>query len=161
MGGSITSLYSGAGFSGSSYAEINGKKYVFPAGSNISIVNGTIYINGKIWTGDAKQNSQLEKDLAIAQKIELHIHVDEKDKNKNNVEANAGTVIVHGSVQTLQSVSGDVTVNGDVNGDVQTTSGDIKIGQSVGKSVTSTSGDVQARTIYGAVSTVSGDISKR
>jgi formylmethanofuran dehydrogenase subunit C len=66
------------------------------------------------------------------------------------------TVQVEGSVEQLQTASGDVTVNGSA-GSVETASGDVRCGPVQG-SVQTVSGDVSAASIAGSVKTVSGDI---
>lgn len=54
------------------------------------------------------------------------------------------TLIIQGNVNSITTASGDVTVNGNVTGNVSTMSGDIECGN-----------------IFGNVSTMSGDITKK
>lgn len=68
------------------------------------------------------------------------------------------TIQIHGPAHTVETASGDVTVEGDVTGDLSTVSGDVRC-KNVGGSVSTISGDVKASSIAGNVKTVSGDIS--
>lgn len=70
-----------------------------------------------------------------------------------NIHNDVGDVTVRGS--------GDVTVAGDVKGDVNTQSGDVEVSGSVSR-VSTMSGDVDiVGSVSGSVSTMSGDIRHR
>ena len=68
-------------------------------------------------------------------------------------------VTVIGDVNTLSTLSGDISVTGDVV-DVTTTSGDVDCKEVKGD-VETVSGDVKCTKVHGKISTVSGDINKR
>ncbi len=69
------------------------------------------------------------------------------------------TVVVEGNVESIETTSGDVHVNGDVLKYVNTTSGDIEVDGGVGGSVETVSGDVDVKGgVNGNIRTVSGDI---
>jgi len=96
-------------------------------GDNVSIVNSKIIIDGKDVTPDSKTISiQVEGNIG-------NLKVDVCDK-----------VSVTGNVTNLTTVSGDVSVTGDV-----------------GQNVQSVSGDVKCSNIAGKVSTISGDIKNK
>jgi len=52
----------------------------------------------------------------------------------------------------------EITIQGDVEGNVRATSSDIKIEGNVGKKVETVSGDIECNDIHGDIDTVSGDI---
>lgn len=116
--------------------KFNGQTYV---GSNITITNGRVIIDGKDETPEGKH---------------IIIHVD-GDIQELSVDA-CHQVTVNGSCGTARSVSGDIKC-GEVKGDVDTTSGDVKCGH-VNGDVRTNSGDVECGIIVGSVSTKSGDI---
>jgi hypothetical protein len=105
---------------------------------------GTITIGGKVYTGN---NIQIKNNVVtIDGKVTecghpYNIYV---TGNVDKIEADScSNLIVSGVAQTVTTMSGDVTCNGDIGGKVKTMSGDIK-----------------ARTIVGDVETMSGDIDK-
>lgn len=65
-------------------------------------------------------------------------------------------IVLHGDVETLETVSGSVEVTGSA-GRVSTTSGDVTCGE-VGGNVSTMSGDVKCGGVGGNVSTMSGDV---
>lgn len=97
---------------------INGKTYKVEG--KVSIVNGTIFIDGK--------------------KINIAI---EGDVEKIDVDA-CDSITVSGNVKNIKTMSGDVEIHGDVNGDVKTMSGDVDCGNVAGD-VSSMSGDIKRR----------------
>ena len=68
------------------------------------------------------------------------------------------SVEIHGNVQSLRTLSGDVKVIGDVQ-NLSTTSGDVECQSAY--NINTTSGDVTCGPVGGSVNTISGDISRR
>lgn len=68
-------------------------------------------------------------------------------------------IVVEGNAGNIKNTSGSVRVNDCQS--VQTVSGDVEVANSVRQDVNTVSGDVNARIIYGAVKTVSGDVTTR
>lgn len=101
---------------------INGVSYV---GNNVKIINGKVIVDGKDMTPDAKN---------------ITIHVD-GDISKLSVDI-CENLSVTGNVNELSTVSGDVTIGGNVGQNVKTVSGDVKCGNISGK-VTTVSGDIK------------------
>lgn len=117
---------------------INGKSY---SGSNISIINGNVIIDGKGVSIDEKQISiVVNGDLA------------ELDANGCN------KIEIAGNVNRLKNGFGDVSIRGSVTNDVQCGSGNIEVDGDITGSVTTGSGNVRARLIQGSVKTGSGNI---
>lgn len=106
--------------------------------------NGTVVINDKTYSG---------RSITI---INGHVTVDGVAQDK--LESFNVSVYVGGNPEEVSTISGNITVSGNVGGDVKTTSGDICCGD-VDGSVKTTSGDVECAQIAGSVHTVSGDIS--
>ena len=100
---------------------INGKSYI---GNSVSIKNNKITIDGNVIETEEK-NIKIE----IQGDIE-ELKVDECDSVK-----------VTGNVKNLTTMSGDVTVKGDVSGNVKTMSGDVECGK-VGGNISTMSGDI-------------------
>lgn len=100
---------------------INGKKYI---GNNIVIFNGKIMIDGSNITSDEKVFN-----------ITVNGNIDSlKVDTCNKLE-------IIGNVSNINTVSGDVDINGDVSGSIQTVSGDVSCGN-VGGSLNTISGDI-------------------
>lgn len=95
--------------------------------SNKIVINGTQISGGSILIRDGK------------------VFIDGKELDENKVSSminNANIKIeINGDVEQVDTVSGDVVVNG-----------------LVGKNINTVSGDVRAGSVYGYVSTVSGSI---
>lgn len=141
-----------------STVQVNGKTYHIPNGRSISVVNSTIYVDGKVWSADDTQNKTLTQDLAIASKIELHIHPDAKG-NTPDVSSEMNQVIVHGNVRNATASSGNIQIDGYATGNVTSSSGDITIGGDVHGSSSSSSGDIKiGGDVHGSAETSSGDI---
>lgn len=102
---------------------INGKTYKVEG--KVSFVNGTIFANGK----KVQDYEEAEKD---EKKINISI---EGDVEKIDVDV-CDSITVSGSVKNIKTTSGDVEVEGDVDGDVQTVSGDINCGNVSGDAST-------------------------
>lgn len=108
--------------------------------SSIAIMEGKIIIDGKDCTPDSKN-------------IEVTVNGDIK-----NLKIGAcNSLQITGNVDDLVSISGDVNVAGGC-GSVKTTSGDVDVQENVTGDVQTVSGDVKAHTIHGKVKTLSGDI---
>jgi len=100
------------------------------SGRSVVIRDGKVIVDGK--------------DATPADAKEINITV---NGNVDKVEADAcQTISVTGEVGNVKTLSGDVTVTGDVKGSVQTMSGDVDCGGSVAGSVSTMSGDVKHRT---------------
>lgn len=100
---------------------INGKTYI---GNNIIVSNGKIMVDGKNVTSDDKVIN-----------ITVNGNIDSlKVDTCNKLE-------IIGNVTNVNTVSGDVDINGDVNGSIQTVSGDVKC-NNVSGSINTLSGDI-------------------
>lgn len=100
---------------------INGKTYI---GNNIIVSNGKIIIDEKNVTSDDKVIN-----------ITVNGNIDSlKVDTCNKLE-------IIGNVTNVNTVSGDVDINGDVSGSIQTVSGDVKC-KNVGGSINTLSGDI-------------------
>lgn len=67
-------------------------------------------------------------------------------------------IVVNGNVDHIDGSFGDLSITGNVTGNIQTVSGDVRCSD-VGGNIKTVSGDVNAGKIYGSVDTLSGDIS--
>lgn len=121
---------------------INGNTYY---GNNVSIINGKVIVDG--------QNYTPEKEEKV-----INITVD-GNLEKLDVDY-CSKIQINGNTNDVKTTSGDITIEGLVNGDVSTTSGDIECGDIKGNVKTS-SGDVKCGNIGGSVSTLSGDIKNK
>lgn len=100
---------------------INGKTYI---GNNIIVSNGKIMIDEKNVTSDDKVIN-----------ITVNGNIDSlKVDTCNKLE-------IIGNVTNVNTVSGDVDINGDVSGSIQTVSGDVKC-KNVSGSINTLSGDI-------------------
>lgn len=100
---------------------INGKTYI---GNNIIVSNGKIMIDEKNVTSD---------DKVIIITVNGNI-----DSLKVDTCNKLGII---GNVTNVNTVSGDVDINGNVSGSIQTVSGDVKC-KNVGGSINTLSGDI-------------------
>ena len=112
---------------------------------NIYGETSKIVINGKEYLG---QHVQVKGGKIIVDNV-----LQERSANTGNI-----SVKVYGNVSHLTTVSGDVTVEGDVSCNVTTTSGDVHC-QDVRGSIETTSGDVHCQDVRGSIETISGDVS--
>lgn len=110
---------------------INGKTYKVEG--KVSIVNGTIFANGK----KVQDYEEAEKD---EKKINISI---EGDVEKIDVDV-CDSITVSGDVKNINTMSGYVEVHGYVFGDVKTMSGNVDCGYVAGD-VSSISGDIKRR----------------
>lgn len=107
---------------------INGKTY---KGNNISIIDGVIYIDGKIAD---KSNASLNTTIIV--KITGNVDSISTESGDVEVTGHAGKISTgSGDVSTgncagaISTGSGDVDINGQVYGSVKTGSGDIRYRQ--------------------------------
>ena len=68
---------------------------------------------------------------------------------------------VTGNVEDIETTSGDVSVTGDIDGNITTVSGDIEKAGNIAGRVETVSGDIECGDIGGSVSTVSGDVNAK
>lgn len=80
-------------------------------------------------------------------------------KEVDSITSKTITVTVNGDCESVETASGDISVEGSVHGGVETVSGDIKCGDIMGQAST-VSGDISCRVLNGNASTLSGDICK-
>ena len=111
---------------------------------NIYGETSKIVINGKEYLG---QQVEVKDGKIIVDNV-----LQEQSVSTGNI-----SVTVYGNVSHLTTVSGDVTVEGDVSYNVTTTSGDVHCRDV--SSVETVSGDVSCSTVYQDIHTVSGSIS--
>ena len=91
---------------------INGKTYTAPDGVSVSVVNNKVYFNGKL---AEDFNDWKEKNIEI--KIE---------GNCNKVTADAGNITVNGNVEgDVSADAGNINIKGDVKGNVEADCGNI------------------------------------
>jgi len=125
-----------------SHISINGDSII--TGKNMSIINDDIYIDGvKINVKDLK-----EINVTIIGDVE-----------KLDIAA-CKSITINGNCNKIDTISGNVKVEGYVKDKVGTTSGNINVRGNIGGNVDTISGDVTASTIMGKCSTMSGDIKK-
>ena len=92
---------------------INGKTYTAPDGCSVSVVNNKVYFNGKL---AEDFNNWKNKN------IEIKIEGDCKDVNTD-----AGNITVNGNVEgNATSDAGNINVKGNVQGDAWTDCGNVK-----------------------------------
>ena len=125
---------------------INGRVYNHVSGV-VTIENGCMLVNGKPiedWS---------ESDEKVIN-ITIEGNVDSLDVSICNA------ITVNGDANKVKTGSGDITVEGNVDGDVKTGSGDIQCGN-VDGDVSTGCGDVKCGDVRGRVSTGMGDISRK
>jgi len=98
---------------------INGKTYTAPDGCSISVINNKVYCDGKL----------LEDCNEIKQKkIEIIV-----EGNCKEVSADAGNITVNGNVEgDVAADAGNISIKGNVGGDVHADCGNITTGKIVG-----------------------------
>ena len=86
------------------------------------------------------------------------VFIDGQDVTPNGKEIN---IEVHGNIDRLKAdVCSKITVKGNV-GDITTQSGDIDVEEDVRGSIQTMSGDVDCNQVHGSVHTMSGNIKNR
>lgn len=79
------------------------------------------------------------------------------DDHSLNISDRQIKIEIFGNANSVETVNGDIIVNGDVVGDVESVNGSITC-RDVTKNITTVSGDVRTHSVSGKVSTVNGDI---
>lgn len=106
---------------------INGKPYEIPECNNyISVDKKRVILNGKEFKKFKEKEIYISSEGDI---INLEVYT-------------CKTIIVNGNVEALRTGSGDVYVEGNVNGDINTTGGNVKCNGSIGGNVSTVSGDI-------------------
>jgi len=125
---------------------INGRAYKNISGV-ITIENGRTLVNGKPIEDWSESNEKV-----------INITIE------GNVEALdvmvCNTITVNGDAKKVKTGSGNVSVKGNVSGDIQTGSGDVECGD-VGGDASTGSGDIRCGNVQGRVSTGSGDVYRK
>lgn len=116
--------------------------------TTITCSKSVIIKNGKVWI-DGKEIDTTDKVI----NVNITGNVDKIDIDYCN------QLTVTGNCNSVNTVSGNVKIEGDVAKNVETTSGDVRT-RDIGGNVKTVSGDVVASKINGSVNTVSGDIEK-
>lgn len=110
---------------------INGKPYEIPeCKAYISFDENRVILNGKEIISNLEELK--EKEIYISSKgdiINLEVYT-------------CKTIIVKGNVEELRTGSGDVYVEGNVNGNINTTRGNVECNGSIGGNVSTVSGDI-------------------
>lgn len=107
---------------------INGRTYTAPDGCSVSVVNNKVYFNGK-----------LAEDF--------------NDWKEKNIE-----IKIEGNCKELKADVGNVTIEGNVEGNVTSDTGNIKVRGDVKGNVTTDCGNVSSHHIFGNCSTDCGNI---
>jgi DUF4097 and DUF4098 domain-containing protein YvlB len=143
--GDLKTVISQISNGGKSVVMVNGKTYTFEGAKNVSVINGKILVDGK-------EVEHQENGPSIEITITIHGDV-------GSVETGSGNVTVNGNVSgNVEATSGDVQVSGN-SGAVHTTSGDCRVSKNVEGPIATTSGNVESGgNVDGSVRTVSGDV---
>lgn len=107
---------------------INGRTYSAPDGVSVSVVNNKVYFNGK-----------LAEDF--------------NDWKEKNIE-----IKIEGNCAEIKADAGNITIKGNVEGNVNTDAGNISIEGDVKGNVIADCGNISANHISGNVSTDCGNI---
>lgn len=118
---------------------VNGRSYV---GRNVSMVNGDVYIDGKL------METPVERDILIQITGDIE-----------KLELDRGSIEVTGSVVNLLSKAGNVEVGGDVKGEATVRQGNLECND-IFSTVSVDMGNVDAKTIHGSVHVKMGNISR-
>lgn len=110
---------------------INGKKFHYEG--SLTIINGRYFVNGK----EVKDLEELTKDQ---KQINIEIH---GDVEKLDIDC-CDQITITGNVKKVKTTSGDVEINGNVDGDVESVSGSIDCGD-VGGDARTVSGNIRRR----------------
>lgn len=111
---------------------------------NISNINGKITVNGKTYKGN---------DVSVKNN---EIYIDGKLVDK----ATTIEITINGDVGKIDNGAGDITINGNVTGNVSNDVGDIKCGN-VGGNISNDVGDIECGNVEGKVSTSVGDVRRK
>lgn len=107
---------------------INGRTYSAPDGVSVSVINNKVYFNGK-----------LQEDF--------------NNWKEKNIE-----IIVCGDCKEVKADAGNISIKGNVEGNVNADTGNISIEGDVKGNVTADCGNISANHISGDVSTDCGNI---
>jgi len=107
---------------------INGKTYTAPDGVSVSVINGKVYFNGK-----------LQEDF--------------KDYKEKKIE-----IIIEGNCNDIKCDTGNITVKGNVEGNITADTGNIDVKGDIRGNVTTNCGNIKSHHIFGNVSTDIGII---
>jgi hypothetical protein len=107
---------------------INGRTYSAPDGVSVSVINNKVYFNGK-----------LQEDLT--------------NWKEKNIE-----IIVCGNCKEVKADAGNITVEGNVEGDASSDAGNIKIRGDVKGNAHTDCGNISAHHIFGNANTDCGNI---
>ena len=107
---------------------INGKTYTAPDGVSVSVINGKVYFNGK-----------LQEDF--------------KDYKEKKIE-----IIIEGNCKEIKCDTGNITVKGNVEGNITADTGNIDVKGDIRGNVTTDCGNIKSHYIFGNVSTDIGII---
>lgn len=92
---------------------INGRTYTAPDGCSVSVINNKVYFNGK-----------LAEDFSDWKEKNIEIKV---EGNCKEVKTDAGNITVEGNVECdVDSATGNITIRGDIKGNAKTDCGNIK-----------------------------------
>lgn len=114
---------------------------------------GKICINGKTYEFTKGNISVINNEVYCDGKLVSNLNEIPEKEIKISIEGN-----IEGD---LNVSSADIKVTGDVKGSVQTQSGDIEIDGAVGGSISTMSGDVECGKVGGSISTMSGNIKNK
>lgn len=112
----------------SSIVSINGKKYTAPDGCSVSVINGKVYFDGK-----------LAEDFT--------------DWKEKHIE-----IKIEGNCHDVKTDAGNVTVTGNVEGDVFTGAGNIKVRGDIKGNTKTDCGNISSHHIFGNANTDCGNI---
>lgn len=101
-------------------------------GSSVNIINGRVIVDG--------QEIAMTGKLADAKVFNIVV-----EGNVDRVDGSFANVEVKGSAGAVKTMSGDITVHGDVNGGAETMSGDVKVKGSIQGNVKTVSGDIRSK----------------
>lgn len=113
---------------------------------NVTIQNGKAIVNGVTYEN------------VNSLSIDSNGNVVVNGSNRGVLKEFNVQVQIMGDVGHLENISGDVSVAGNIGGNVKTASGDVEVRGFIEGDVKTVSGDVSAKSIAGSVTTVSGDI---
>jgi hypothetical protein len=103
-----------------------------------------ININGRIFSGKSVvvKNNKVFIDGKSVETDEKEINIEVTGNIENLTVDYCNDVKVTGDVSKVKTMSGDVTIGGEVKGNVETMSGDVRCGNITGK-VKTVSGDIK------------------
>ena len=112
----------------SSIVSINGKKYTAPDGCSVSVINNKVYFDGK-----------LAEDF--------------NDWKEKNIE-----IKIQGNCHDVKTGAGNITVEGNVEGDASTDAGNIKVRGDIKGNASTDAGNISSHHIFGNANTDCGNI---